>query len=490
MIVEGKQEAEITRLAQPRVFAGAGWLALCKLGSQIFSWIGTFYVASRLSPTDYGLSNLSTAFTEFAVILTNLGIGTTLVQRKEVDSERADTLFAATVVMGIFLSLTALGLAYFGAWYFRNPALLHLTQFTAIIYLLSSMTIVPYNFLNREMRFKERGLLDMYSVILSISLMMILAALGCGVWTLLWGSAVRFATRLGLAFLWSGYKPRFRFKWGLLKEDIGFSARLTLNWLLFVIKERSIPVIMGRAYSVAQLGLLGFAGSLSGIPNLKVVQLLREVLLPLLAKRANNPEAQLRGLATALKVMALLILPMYLCGYYYGLDTLAIILPEKWTPMFPIFQVLCLVQMWNVLASIVSIYNTAQGKPGRSTWFELAMALIIPSATFALRHLDLIRLAHVWSAIGGIVFLGWFALQFRKEGAFMGHFLGQALSVAAVCTGLFTLDALLLTHASAHLLVPAPAWAGLAARIGFFIAGYALFLRLTQWDFLSKLRNK
>ena len=73
MIAEGKQDVEIARLAQPRVFAGAGWMALCKLGSQIFSWIGTFYVASRLSPTDYGLSNLSTAFTEFAVILTNLG---------------------------------------------------------------------------------------------------------------------------------------------------------------------------------------------------------------------------------------------------------------------------------------------------------------------------------------------------------------------------------------------------------------------------------
>jgi O-antigen/teichoic acid export membrane protein len=479
------------------VFAGAGWLAMCKLGSQIFSWIGTFYVASKLLPADYGLSNLSTAFTEFAVILTNLGIGTTLVQRKEVDPERADTLFTATVIMGLLLASSAIGLSYFGSWYFRNPALLRLTQFTAVIYLLSSMTIVPYNFLNRDMRFRERGLLDMYSVVVSITLQMALAALGFGVWTLLWGSAVRFMVRLGLAFMWSGYRPALRFKWTLLKEDIGFSAQLTLNWLLFVMKERSIPIIMGRAYSVAQLGLLGFAGSLSGIPNLKVVQLLREVLLPLLAKRSHSPEAQLRGLGTALRGMCLLVVPMYLCGYYYGEDTLSLILPPKWVPMFPIFQVLCLVQLWNVLASIISIYNTAQGKPVRSTWFELAMALIIPGATFIFRRLDLVPLAHIWSALGAVVFMAWFAIQFHREGLFLRHFLGRMLAVTAVCGGLFAVDAFFLSgtarfgaHAHAHVLAAAPAWAELSFRIAFFIAGYLAYLRITQWDFLKGLRKK
>jgi teichuronic acid exporter len=470
--------------APARVFTGAGWLALSKLGSQIFSWAGTFYVATRLLPTDYGLSNLSTAFTEFAVILTNMGIGTTLIQRQEVDKEKVDSLFTASLILGAILALIALGLSYFGGWYFKNPALVPLTQFTALIYLLGALTIVPYNFLNRDMRFKERGLLDMYSVLASISVQMVLAALGCGVWTLLWGSVVRFGMRLGLAFRYSGYRPRLGFDWGLMQRDLRFSAQLTLNWLLFIAKERSVPILIGRAYTVAQMGLLGFAGSLSGIPNLKLVQLLREVLLPLLSKRSHDPESQLRGLATALKGMILLVVPIYLCGSHYGEAALSHVLPPKWAPMFPLFEALCLVQMWTVLASIVAIYNTAQGKPSRSTWFDLSMALVVPCVTFALRHLPLIALAHVWASIGGILFAGWFVFLFRRAGAFLGRTFALAATVTAVCCALFAFDTFVLAPSAGG------SAAGVLARTGFFCAAYAGYLWAAHGEFLAGLRKK
>jgi O-antigen/teichoic acid export membrane protein len=407
-----------------------------------------------------------------------------------VDTEKEHNLFTATLGLGMLLALSAFALSYFGAWYFKNPELVALTQFTAITYILSSLTIVPYNVLNRDMRFKERGLLDMYSVIASITVQMALAWLGFGVWTLLWGSVVRFFMRLSLAFFYSGYRPRLRFNWALMKSDIGFSAQLTLNWFLSVLKDRSLTIIIGRIYSVSQLGMLGFAGTLSGIPNLKIVQLLREVLLPLLSKRYNNPRSQLGGLATALRVMALLILPIYLCGWYFGEAALACILPSKWTAMFPLFEVLCLVQMWNVLASIVSIYNTAQSRPSRSTWFELSMALIVPAATLIFRSVDLFHLAHLWSAIGGAVFVVWFILQFRGEREFMRRFAGQVLSMALVCAALFCLDKAVAPFAAAHMGRTPAAWASLAARIALFLSGYGLYLRLAHWDFLIGLRKK
>lgn len=472
-------------LAQTRVFAGASWLAASKVGSQAFSWLGTLYVASRLTPEDYGLSNLSTAFTEFAVILTNSGIGTTLIQRQDSNRARADSLFTLSIGLGLLLALCAFGLAYFGAWYFRNPALIPLTQFTAVIYILITLSIVPYNYLNRDMRFKERGLLDMYSIWISIAVQVVLASLGFGVWTLLWGAAARAGARLWLAFHYSGYRPAIGFDWPLIRSDLGFSAQLTLNWFLFVIKERCIPIIIGRTHSVASLGLLGFAGSLSGIPNLKVVQLLREVLLPLLARRSDSPADQLRGLATALRGMALFVVPLYLCGYYYGAAVLQHVLPGKWAPMFPLFQVLCLVQLWNVLSSIVSIYNTAQGRPSRSTWFDLTMALCIPTLTFMLRSSDLGFLAHLWSATGAVVFLGWFLILFRREGRFIGGFLSSLLMVSLACGAVFILDAALLSR------TPSPHALGTtAARILFFVALYAGFLRAFHWNFLKALRRK
>jgi hypothetical protein len=139
----------------------------------------------------------------------------------------------------------------------------------------------------------------------------------------------------------------------------------------------------------------------------------------------------------------------------------------------------------------VSIYNTAQGKPGRSTWFEGAMALLIPAVTLICLHQELVQLAHIWSAVGGCVFLIWFLWQFRGEPALARGFLGQVASVVLVSGGLFAVD-----YGAAIFLDPAAgtgkeaAWMALGARIALFCGGYLLFLRLAHWKFLGSLRRK
>ena len=105
------------------------------------------------------LYTLATAFTEFAFVLGNMGIGATLIQRQETDKKKIDNLFTATIILGLVLALSALLLAYPGARY-QDPALIPLTQFTSLIHIFNALSIVPCNFLNRDMRFRERGIID------------------------------------------------------------------------------------------------------------------------------------------------------------------------------------------------------------------------------------------------------------------------------------------------------------------------------------------
>ncbi len=468
-----------------RLFAGASWLAICKVVSQAFSWVGTFYVASQLVPSDYGLSSMATAFTEFAIMLGNLGIGTTLIQRPHVDKAKADNLFTTTLILGAILTVFTFVIAYFVAWYFNEPRLIRLTQFAAIAYLLNSISIVPYNFLHRDMRFKERGIIDLASVVVSVSAQIAMAAAGFGVWTLLAGVAVRLMVRTVLSFIYSGYRPALRLEWVQIKDDIGFSSQLILNMFLFIFRERSIPIILGRVISASQLGLLSFGGTLASIPNVKAVQLLREVLLPLLAKRTHNPREQLQGLWTAFKFSMLTVMPIYFCGFYYGETVLGFLLGEQWRPMFPLFEVLCLVQIWVVLAGIISTYNTARGKPLLSTRFELALALAVPSLTFIFRRAELIDLAWMWGSLYFVVYLVWISILFREEGKFLKDVLRLKVVVAGVCALGFLVDGLLMDAFS-----PDSTVFIMVVRVVGFSLYYLGFLRIFHWTFLAGLRNK
>ena|GEM_PF-3761809 len=468
------------------IFRGASWLAGSRLVSQIYSWVGTIYVASMLLPKDYGLSALATAFTEFAFVLGNMGIGATLIQRQETDKRKIDNLFAATAILGFILAVAAVLLAYPGARYFKNEALVPLTQFTAVIYIFNALSIVPYNFLNRDMRFKERGIIDMASVFLAITVEIIMAYSGCGVWTLLVGPAVRFFSRMVLSFYYSGYRPTLFFDFRMLREDLVFGAQVTFNWFLSMLRDRSILIILGRFYSVKDMGLLSLAGNLAAIPNQKVVQLIQEVMLPVLSKRKNDRAGRMRGLETSFKTIILIVFPAYLCGFWYGETVLIHILGEKWAPMFPVFQVLCVVQVWGMFAGFISTYNTAEGKPTKTTAYELVLMALVPSATFLFHDLGLLRMTAIWGALIFSAYAIWLTILFRKDGSFLPRVAGLKISVVLVCALGFAADAAV-RKAFPGL---ADGFIGMLVRVGGFSLFYLAFLRFFHWEFLSHLRRK
>lgn len=468
------------------LFRGASWLAGSRVASQVYSWAGTVYVASLLLPADYGLYTLATAFTEFAFVLGNMGIGATLIQRQETDKKKIDNLFTATVILGLALALAAILLAYPGARYFKNPALVPLTQFTALIYIFNALSIVPYNFLNRDMRFRERGIIDMASIFIAITVQIAMAFMGCGVWALLAMPAVRFFVRMVLSFRYSGYRPNLFFDFGMLKEDMVFGAQITLNWFLSMLRERGVLIILGRYYSLKDMGLLTMAGTLAAIPNQKVVQLVQEVMLPVLAKRGDDHEGRIRGLATSFKTIILLVFPAYLCGYWYGEAVLRYIMGEKWLPMYPVFQILCVVQVWGMFAGFISTYNTAEGKPAKTTAYEAVLLALVPAATFLFRDLDLIRVTLIWGALIFLTYAVWLSILFRKERSFLPRIAGLKASVILVCALGFVLDRAMMRLFPASL----DGLTGTALRVGAFSVYYLAYLRLFHWDFLLRLRRK
>jgi O-antigen/teichoic acid export membrane protein len=468
---------------RPGVFKGAQWLVGSKAVSQAFSWAGTFLVATTLAPGDYGLSVMATVFTEFARIFADFGVGVTLIQKKQLEENETHNLFTFSLCLGLFFGLLCFPIAILGSWYFQRTDIIPYTQFTAVIFLTSALTIVPYNLLNRHMRFRERGLVDVYSTVGAIAGQVTMAYSGFGTWTLILGVALRQFIQMGFAFYFSGYRPRLFLSWRLLKGDMKMSVPLTFNQLLVLFMERSIPLILGRFFGAAHLGYLSLASTLSDIPNQKVVQILREILLPLLSRREGRDK--LNGLQTGLKVFALLILPLFITGFYYGSEVLDLIFPDKWAPMFPLFEVLCLSQIPLLLCSLTGIYFTADGKPSRVSTYLTALSFLIPVVTFLFARESLLFLCALWTVIRWGVFLVWFWYHFRGEPAFLARSLGmQFLAAAASCAPIF-LDHLLL-----RFLPEVPSLLATPMRVSFFLVLYGGFLAVFHRDFILGLRHK
>ena len=66
-----------------KVLSGLKWSAAGKLLGQIISWISTIVVIRMLEPSDYGLMSLSIIFTSLCYVLSQMGLGSSIVQSKK-----------------------------------------------------------------------------------------------------------------------------------------------------------------------------------------------------------------------------------------------------------------------------------------------------------------------------------------------------------------------------------------------------------------------
>ncbi len=69
-----------------QVISGLRWSAGVRLLSQFFTWAVTLIVVRLLTPADYGLLAMAMVFVGFLYRLAELGLGSAVVQRTEIDT--------------------------------------------------------------------------------------------------------------------------------------------------------------------------------------------------------------------------------------------------------------------------------------------------------------------------------------------------------------------------------------------------------------------
>ena len=88
-----------------------------------------------------------------AGVLTDMGLGISLVQRKDVTDEHYGTVFFFNIAVGLFLSLLLFFLAPFVGYFYDNANLVPITRAMSSLFLLNSIGGVLRIRLRRELEY-------------------------------------------------------------------------------------------------------------------------------------------------------------------------------------------------------------------------------------------------------------------------------------------------------------------------------------------------
>lgn len=203
---------------------GTFYIAIAKYSGIAAQIIISAVLARLLHPSDFGLLAIASVIIAFFNILSNVGIGPAIIQRKDLSKYQIDQLFSFTLHLGFLLALIFFCLSWPIAHIYGQEELRPICQILSILILCSCASTVSQNILYKEKQFKFVAFTNLF-VQIGCGILAIVAALsGLGVYSLVL-SQVAGALITNTIFLVK--RPRkyyFKQDWTPVKSVFSYSA--------------------------------------------------------------------------------------------------------------------------------------------------------------------------------------------------------------------------------------------------------------------------
>jgi lipopolysaccharide exporter len=379
-----------------RAFAGVKWTGISTLGTTAIQALEIIILARLLKPEEFGMMAMVMVVIGFAQGYADMGISAAIIHRQDITERQLSSLYWTSVSAGIAVFVLTLITAPVIAFFFKEPGLTGLLRVAAASFVISAFGSQFQVLLQKELRFNTLAALEVMNALVTAGSAVVLAALGYGVWSIVWASLLGAGFRA--AFLMANGFPRWRPGLLLSRRELkGF-----LSFGLYQTGERSInffnsrvdQILVGRLLGAEALGFYNFAFNLVVQPTLRINPILTRVAFPVFSMVQTDDDRLRRGYIKLLHAVSLVNAPVI-----FGLSVVApmavpMIFGEKWQPAIPLLQIMCVYAFIRSTGNPVGSLVLARGKADLSFKWNLALlAVVAPVVYLAGRAGGLIGIA-------------------------------------------------------------------------------------------------
>jgi O-antigen/teichoic acid export membrane protein len=454
--------------------------------SQVMSWGVTVVVARLLSPVDYALSAMATLITGYAELLSEMGIGASIIQAKEPTESELSSVFWFSLGIGVLFALACIPIAYITADIFDQPDVIPLILSISVLFIFTGLQVVPLSLLKRDLNYKAVGLIEMHTTIISCLGMLVIAYFGGGVWTLIGGRLIRGVVRLVLVYRTTTWRPKLNLNLGETKGYLRFGLMVAASSSAFYAFEVSDRFFGGRAWTAEVLGFYLFALQLSQVPTEKLVSTINQVTYSLFSRYQDDLQTFSDYYLKTIKLTAALVFPIFVSGFLLGEQLIPILLGTKWEPMTTLFRFLCLAQILVTLNAVVGFLHMALGKPIKGLYFNVACAVLMSISYFFAVKFEKEAMLIPWFTTYLLITLVWLGTTNAHLGIKTSRYLRAlrmpTLGVAVVVALDYGLGLLEQAYGiDVRIMLP--------VKIVCSALGYGLFFWLFDREFLTAIRS-
>lgn len=407
------------------IVSGTRWGSSSQVIIQILRLLTQIVLARLLAPSAFGVITLGLTFVLFLDLFKDMGTVTTLIQRPVLTHRLVNSLFIVNIVVGLVLSgvfaLAAPWLAPSGGSEDSVAILRALGCSLAI----SALALVHQALIRRARRFGRMAGITIVQAVVSAVIPIVLAVLGMGAWSLVWGTLASAAVAVVMSWQASKFRPRAEFAWSDVREVSGFSLQITGFNIFNYLFLNADKVIVGRTLGAASLGLYALGQRVLMYPVRSITQMVQQVLLPTFSRMEDNAAIG-RGYLRACGGIAMLTFPaMAGITLLAGPFVLTVFGPQ-WTEAIPVIAILApcgllhslhftvgpiyaskgagrLLLLWGIASGLLTLVGYLAGLPWGITGVAAGYAVVVvlityPTFAIPFRLIDL-KVRALWSAV-------------------------------------------------------------------------------------------
>lgn len=319
---------------------GLSWSFVDNVGNRMLQFAVGIVMARLLSPREYGLLGMVTIFVGVSNVFIDCGFTQSLVIRKDSRREDYSTVFFFNLAVSLFVYLAVVFSAPFVAGFFKEPELVSLLRVYALTVVLGAMTLVQRVELTKRIDFKTQAKITLSSTLVSSVVGIVLAYRGFGVWSLVIRLVVDSVLTASLFWLLGEFRLLFCFDRKAFREMFAFGSRLLASGLIDRGYEELYKVVIGKFFSVVELGFYTRAIQFTEVPALGFMQVVQRVSSPVLAQLPleRRKDAYRRIIQSSTLLVFSVMVGLMACSR----NLVLLLLGRKWIEVVPYLQLLCL----------------------------------------------------------------------------------------------------------------------------------------------------
>jgi O-antigen/teichoic acid export membrane protein len=348
-------------------------------------------LARLLLPEHFGVIGMVTAVTVFADAFKDLGLDAATIQAKEVSHEQISTLFWVNSALGALLMILVSALSPALAWFYKDQRLILITLSLSVNYFFNGIIIQHLALLKRQMMFARIAIIDISSVIISMTVAIVLARRGFGYWSLIAGQLASGLSYVLLTYCLCRWVPGLPSRGNGVRSMLLFGRNMTTSNIVSFLTKSLNLMLLGKFWGPTSVGLYSQAQKLILMP-------IEQTGIPL----TNTAISALSALQTerqryreyCMKVVELYAFVNIAISAYLAIfaePIIRLLLGENWLELIPIFRVFAVTTLVRCLQFPCGFIMVTSGRTDKLVWYSVFQCLLTISGFIAGLH---------WGALG------------------------------------------------------------------------------------------